>query len=96
MSASSQNTESQELARTNQDLTQKILSEHTRQNLSDGPPPPAQDPEGHTRPQEKHGDRKYQNVPSPSYKVEAARSAARDQNVDGARSFFFVFLLGPS
>ena len=70
VSASSQNTESQELARTNQDLTQQILSEHTRQNLSDGtPPPPAQYPERHTRLQEKQGDRKYQNVPSPSYEV---------------------------
>ena len=70
VSASSQNTESQELARTNQDLTQKILWEHTRQNLSDGPPhTPAQYPEGHTRLQEKQGDRKYQNVLSPSYEV---------------------------
>ena len=69
VSASSQNTQSQELARTNQDLTQKILSEHTRQNLSDGTPPPAQYPEGHTRLQEKQGDRKYQNVPFPSYEV---------------------------
>ena len=38
VSASNQNTESQELARNNRDLTQKILSEHTRQNLSDGTP----------------------------------------------------------
>ena len=43
-------------------------------------PPPAQYPEGHTRLQEKQGDRKYQNVPSPSYEVEAARSAARDRS----------------
>ena len=80
VSASSQNAESQELARKKRDLTQKILSEHTRQNLSDGTPPPAQYPEGHTRLQEKQGDRKYQNVPSPSYEVEAARSAARDRS----------------
>ena len=43
-------------------------------------PSPAQYPEGRTRLQEKQGDRKSQNVPSPSYEVEAARSAARDRS----------------